>query len=171
MTLFVTGMIGFAWLLGAGYWAFSARALLDQRDFRSVEARVLAAKITRGEIIRFTHNCSTGDDRGPRHLQVQYAYDVDGRRFTSWAYDHSYDGELFCDQMSAHAALVAVKAAGTVTAYYDPDDPRRAVLQLEDRAEVIVLVSFFGVSGVVLWGIFFRELIRYRRARRTIYDI
>ncbi len=165
-SLFVLGLLGFFWFMGGAYWGLFIQAVLEQADWKAVDAEVLEAKVTRGEIIRFSHNCSTTDDRGPRHLQVKYAYTVGGKRYTGRAYDTNYDGELFCNEEDAQAALAKVRKAGKVTAHYDPRLPSQAVLYKEDPTEVYVVSAFFAVAGLVLWGFFLRQYLRYRQEKR-----
>jgi hypothetical protein len=62
--------------------------------------------------------------------------------------------------------MAALEQSRTVTAFYDPDDPKRAVLALQSRVEAYGVVAVLGLVGVGLWGYFARQVIRYRRWRR-----
>jgi hypothetical protein len=151
--------------MGALFWSASAVAAYEQQTYESVDAQVVEVVKKDGAFDRLSNNCSTGDDRGARQVYVTYRYEVDGAFYTSKRYDAQHDGELFCAEEPA-LARVEERKSGIVTAHYDPADPSRAVLQKEDPTESYVVLTVFAVSGVILLGLFVRQVRRYGRWRR-----
>jgi hypothetical protein len=164
-------MVG--WLGMVAWWIFHARTWLDQQTWEQTSASVDEVTYERGIYDRLSHSCSTGDGRGPRVVLTTYSYDVGGVRFSSKAYDHLHESELFCEEAPARARIAELKKRGQVTVFYDPDRPERAVQRRQEGSEVIFVLSLLAVAGVVLIVWWRRQKRRYReyeRARRAFFE-
>lgn len=117
----------------------------------------------RGGYDRLAKECSTGDGRGMRTVLTTYSFEVAGKRYTSTAYNHRFESELFCTEEAARARIAELETKRTVTAFYDPEDPRVAVQQKQEGSEVIVVYVLLLSVGVGLTGLYLRQ----RRLQRA----
>lgn len=161
------GLMGAFWLIGVVVWTLTTLSAIEQRRYRSVEAEVVKVEKKRGAFDRLSHNCSTGDDRGPRQIYVTYRYTVAGESYTGTRYDATYDGELFCAEEPALARVEELQREGRITVHYDPEQPSRAVISKEDWSEIYTVIALLTAAGIVIWGLFVRQTLRFRRWREA----
>lgn len=148
--IFALGLV--AWLGVTAWWSVSARAWFAQQTFQEAVAEVDDVRYHRGGYDRLSPSCSTADDRGPRTVVTTYSFAVNGKHYTSTAYDHRFESELFCTEEDARARIAELERTRTVTVAYDPNDPRIAVQQKQDGSEVIfVYTLLLGVGMALVW--------------------
>lgn len=154
------------WCLGLLSLSWSTIALVEQQGLQSVQAHVENVRYESGAGNRVSYPCAEHDNAW--QVFVTYSYKVAGRRYTANRYEAQHRGEVFCAKKKARARVKALEQRGTVTAYYQPDNPQQAVRHPESGSEIATLWALLGVSGVVLWGFFIRYLVRRRRYRRAV---
>lgn len=148
---FAAGAAFFIPLFGVPAWH-----ALDSRSWPAAPATVLESGV----------ESHSSDDGTTYSVEVLFSYEVDGRTYHSQRYDFitgsssGYDGKR---------AIVDRIPAGTVTeCYYDPDEPWRAVLSRDFRADwlfALIPLLFMAVGGIGTVG----SLVGGRRARRRAH--
>lgn len=146
--------------LAAG--AFFAWGLVDwfaARSWQPVEARLLSVDLA---------TVSDTDGGTTDRVEAEYAYSFDGRRYVGDRVGLHTGADNIGDwHQRTHARLDrALNASEPVTAWVDPDDPGRAVLDRNARWGLLAFgmifpVVFGGVGVLVLW-----LLVRGRRETR-----
>ena len=109
--------------------------------FVPVEAKILRTEIS----VRRNNNTN----RNSYHPAIRYAYVVDGKVYKSRVYSY-FQGDR--GVRSKDEAIVAAHPVDArVTAYVDPDDPERAVLDNERPADAWKVMAFFiAFFGILL---------------------
>jgi hypothetical protein len=138
--------------VGVGAFVWSASTLLEWRaaaGWQAVQAEIVAVELEE-------HTDSEGDTT--YETTATYRYDVAGTRYTSTrvAIDTGADN-IGSFQRGLYAELRAAQQSRTpVTAYVDPNDPNRAVLNRELRPGLFALKGIFAlVFGGVGFGLLF----------------
>lgn len=140
------------------FFAVPAWHALDSRSWPTAPATVLESGI----------ESHSSDDGTTYSIDVLYSYEVDGRTYHSRRYDFvtgsssGYDGKR---------AIVDAIPAGTVTdCHYDPDEPWRAVLSRDFRADwlfALIPLLFMAVGGIGMVA----SLVGGRRSRRRARSV
>jgi hypothetical protein len=129
----------FVWLLDIR----GLETLLHQHaaeSFPHVPGEVLSSQVT------ITHG-SKGSIH--YHVAINYRYGVDGTEFAGWRY--RYDGHP-TDSASANSIVQAHPRGSAVDVYYNPRDPRDAVLSPGvDARDVSLLFIFTPLNLLFLW--------------------
>jgi hypothetical protein len=97
------------------------------------------------------------------HPAIRYSYEVGGKRYTSRRYSYSY---TFHNTRSFVEEAVAKYPAGaTVTAYYNPDNPKAAVLDntAPDMTLAIMVFAAFGAIFLFIATVVLRHFYAERR--------
>lgn len=101
--------------------------------------------------------------RNSYHPDIDYRYNVGGRDYEGRRYSYSYK---FNNSRAVIEDIVARHPTGAnVTAFYDPDNPKRSVLN-NDPPNIIWLVLFFTGFGLIfltIAGIVIKDLMAKRR--------
>lgn len=160
-------MVG--WLTFVIYWSFAARDWFFQLRYREVTAKVEEVRVERGVLERITKQCSNRSDRTPHSVLTTYSYEVNGRRYTAEAWNRQYASEIFCSEETAQARVAELRTKGTLTAWYDPNDPRVAVQQKEEASEIFFVYGALFALGAGLVVLFLRQR-RVHRAYRAAFD-
>lgn len=121
--------------------------------FVPVEAKILRTEIA----VRRNNNTN----RNSYHPAIRYAYAVDGKVYKSRTYSY-FQGDRGA-RSKAEAIVAAHPVDARVTAYIDPDNPERAVLdnaRPTDAWKVIAFfIAFFGIllfiGGIIVKSLFF----------------
>jgi len=151
-------------LIGLGVGVFFARGALDvlaARDWVPVEARLLSVDL------QLRHDSDGGTTY---RVRAEYEYDWRGERFLSSKVDFlpGADGLGNYHRNTYRRLNRAFQASEPVTAWVDPDDPARAVLERGMRwgrfAFGMLFPMVFGGAGLglILWG---RRTGREKRQR------
>jgi hypothetical protein len=123
--------------------------VMADSDWVEVQARVVDVK---GEPYRYTAEGPGGRSNSGTglRLKVTYAYDVAGQTHESARYsrDEPWDEYMKSSLDEGKHRLKSLQASGTVTAWYDPEQPSSAVLRRAERAPAIV-VTAVGVMGLI----------------------
>lgn len=156
--LFFFAVVGFI-LVVAGFVAYDAskdyRAQLHASEtFLPVQAKVLESEV----------KSRTRDGKTSYRPYIRYRFEVDGQGYKSSRY------AFFNSSMSSRARAEEIVAAhpvgSTVTAYYNPGNPKKAVLDNAPPDATLVLI-FFGVFGVIalfIIGVGVHNIFTSRRA-------
>lgn len=124
--------------------------------FVPVEAKVLRTEIS----VRRNNNTN----RNSYHPAIRYAYVVDGEVYKSRTYSYFKGNRRSRSKTETIVAAYPVDAR--VTAYIDPDDPDRSVLDNARPADAWKVMAFFTVFfGVLLLigGVIIKTLFMGRR--------
>ncbi|MCD8496640.1 MAG: DUF3592 domain-containing protein [Alphaproteobacteria bacterium] len=157
--LFVIGILSFIACVG-GFVAWDAaedyrKQVYASEHFVPVQATVLESEVK----TRRSHN----SNKTSWHPAIRYRYEVDGKGYKSRRYSYT---TLFNNTREFAEKVVAEHPVGaTVTAYYDPERPKRAVLDntLPDTTLIMTFFAlFFGVF-LFIGGIVVRQLLAQRR--------
>jgi hypothetical protein len=105
---------------------------------------------TEGVITKSTLKCHSGSKGGKTYsLDVEYDYEVDGRKFTGTRYCY---GEMSTNDGTWSKVQKELPAGKTVPVYYDPADPSDAVLRRGLTGIPLFLFWFLTPFNVVLVG-------------------
>ena len=119
----------------------------EAASWPAVEATVLESRV---DSVR-------GSDSTTYRPEIVYRYEVDGEPFESNVYDAHGAGFSNSDRSRAFEAVKANPAGATVTAYVDPADPSRAMLDREWSGGLMWLLvllpamGLLGLAGVVVF--------------------
>lgn len=116
-----------------------ALKLLDAREWREVECRVLSSEVR-------SHR---SDDSTTYSVYILYAYEVGGREFRSDRYD--FMGGSSSGYDSKAEVVAQYPAGGRARCFVDPEAPGEAVLDRDFRAVYLIglLPLLFVVAGLV----------------------
>ncbi len=110
--------------------------------FVPVEAKILRAEIA----VRRNNNTN----RNSYHPAIRYAYAVDGKVYKSRTYSY-FQGNRGA-RSKAEAIVAAHPVDARVTAYVDPSDPERAVLDNQRPVDAWKVMAFFtAFFGILLF--------------------
>ncbi|GIW79159.1 MAG: hypothetical protein KatS3mg105_0966 [Gemmatales bacterium] len=107
-----------------------------QATFKPVSAVVLTSRVRR----------IPGDEGSDTFRpEVKYRYEVDGQRYESDRF--AFFAKGYSDYLEAKRVADRYPVGSTVTAYYDPSDPAKAVLDphAPERSSVLLLAGILGV--------------------------
>lgn len=142
--LFVIGVLVFITVVGffVGMDALSEyRLQIDAHErFVPVEAKVLRAEIS----VRRNNNTN----RNSYHPAIRYAYVVDGEVHKSRTYNY-FKGDRG-SRSKAEEIVAAYPVDARVTAYVDPDDAERAVLDNARPGDAWKVMAFFIIFFAIL---------------------
>lgn len=128
---------------GVGF--FAIRGVMSQfavRDWKPVQAQIDASRV---EVTQSTGR--RGRKRTHHEFKVSYSYEVDGQRFASQMVDAA--GDPFRSYGYAQARLNEYPGGKAVTAYFNPQNPREAVLKTDLLAYHGILLIF--VIPMIPW--------------------
>jgi len=138
------------------------RQLLKLQSARS-SFESAPAEIIRSEVQM--HSSSDGSSYG---AEVEYQYTVDGVEFSSDQF--SYFNWLSSSKRDAEKKLVAFPLGAVVTAYYDPEDPNEAVLELGSHSFPSVIILFLIPFHCFGFGLLIELGVQLKRTRLNEHD-
>lgn len=105
------------------------------------EAKILESK---------TESRRSGSKGGTSwHPFIRYRYEVNGKTYKAKRYSYAYT--LQNSRAFVEAAVAAHPAGSTAIAYYDPENPKRAVLDNSPPDATYVLLFFAGFGSIFLF--------------------
>jgi len=145
-------------LAGVGIllWALSQRGQAQASEsWPTASAEILSSELTE----------SSSSDSTSYHAAIEYAFEVDGVRYTGSQVSF---GDPLASQHARASSLVETYSAGrTVPVAYDPDDPSRCVLEPGEPPGAWILLAvgpFFVVIGLLIGFVVPRHLAQSRAA-------
>jgi hypothetical protein len=151
-------MIAFAiiWLGLCGFFSFGAlRGVVAQREAAS-RYRPVDARVTEAVLISIHTNANSSAGRTRYQARLTYSYTVRGRRFSSSQYSLDGAGEWTDLEDAAHT-VTGNPAGSKIQAFYDLDDPARAVVNLGTTSTkilwIILSFSIFGLNCLCFRGL------------------
>lgn len=123
-------------------------------NFQPVQARVLEAEV----------NSRTRDNRTSYRPSIRYRYEVDGKGYKTRRY--SYYNNSSRSKSDIEAIVAEYPVGGTVTAYYNPENPKRAVLDNSkpDATMFIIFICLFSAVYLFIVGVFIRQFLAGRKS-------
>ena len=148
----------FTGLMASGLVSTVVRHRIAQQTFLQTQGQVLRSHV------REVHSDNAGHGVNYQTF-VEYRYTVDGETYTSHRIDFGDGGAL--SYRHAVRQIRPYPRGGTVTVFYDPDDPASAVLEMRLPTFYYIasigMIPFVGV-GFVLIGATFRSPSQQRHA-------
>ncbi len=156
--IFLSGSIAMIlWACGAIFEHVEAKQI-----FKETTGQIVATGAQEVRVYRTRSNHHTGgrSHRGPTYqdLDLLYEYKVDGNSYTGGLLD--FGENIRPTKWSVDVVLNKYPKGANVPVYYDPADPRRAILQLEWPAENLLCILMGGSFAFLFLGLMLSSVAR-----------
>lgn len=123
-------------------------------------------KTTNGQVVASRVKTTPGDENDTYRPIVEFTYSVDGKDYASKRF--GFDGAMSSSDSSyANRAVSSNPPGKKVKVYYDPDDPSRAVLDVQPQSTNVFLALFLQPFILVGLGLIVALVTTPSRRRRT----
>ena len=118
-------------------------------SFVPVQAKVLESEV----------RSRTRDGKRSYHPHIYYRFEVEGKGYRSKRYSFI---NINNTKSSVEAAVANHPVGAVVTAYYNPDNPKKAVLDNSepDLTRFYIFIAAFGAVYLFIVGVVFRQYVR-----------
>jgi len=134
----VTAAVAAAVFIGAGLW------------FSYQSYRAHSWPTAPGVVVSSAISTSTVNDTVTYHPQIVYRYTVGGREYVGARFAFSYASDV----SRAQAAVARHPAGSAVKVFYEPEDPKSAIIEQSSNLFPLVFVGFGAIAallGVAAW--------------------
>ena len=115
--------------LGAGVWLLNSQAKQVYEGWQSRSWQPVSARVAHSVAVhKYSASQSRQGGKGTHVLELRYVFGVAGKAYTGARRSLDWEGKVLSSE-SALKQAQRLPAGSLVTAYYNPADPRRSMLE------------------------------------------